>query len=172
MTAADGGYERRSRDGRAAGNGAAHGFGRGRAGRHGRAAEPERAYLIAVDTGNAAGWSAEESLLELAALVETAGGEVVGSDLPAPRSRSIPCGTWAAAKPRSSSRPRPRRSSHMLVADDELSPKQQRQLGGPAGREGLGPQRRDPGHLRHARPHARGPHPGGVWRGSSISCPV
>ena len=41
--------------------------------------ETERAYLIAVDTGDDGGWTAEESLSELAALVETAGAEVVGS---------------------------------------------------------------------------------------------
>ena len=41
--------------------------------------EHEKAFLIAVDTGEEDGWTAGESLLELAALVEAAGGEVVGS---------------------------------------------------------------------------------------------
>ena len=41
--------------------------------------QKERAYLIAVETGDDPGWTPEESLAELSALVETAGGEVVGS---------------------------------------------------------------------------------------------
>ena len=39
----------------------------------------EKAFLVAVDTGDDPGWDAEESLEELAALVETAGAEVVGT---------------------------------------------------------------------------------------------
>ena len=40
----------------------------------------ERAFLIAVDTGQDAGWTAEESLTELASLADTAGAEVVGAE--------------------------------------------------------------------------------------------
>ena len=40
----------------------------------------ERAFLLAVDTGNGAGWTAEESLTELASLADTAGAEVVGAE--------------------------------------------------------------------------------------------
>ena len=50
----------------------------------------------------------------------------------------------------------------MLVADDELSPKQQRSLENSPRRQGARPQRHHPRHLRAAGAHARGPHPGGV----------
>src|SRR3990172_6687174 len=40
----------------------------------------ERAFLVAVDTGDDPGWSAEDSLEELAALATTAGAEVVGAE--------------------------------------------------------------------------------------------
>ena len=40
----------------------------------------ERAFLVAVDTGQDAGWTAEESLTELAQLAATAGAEVVGAE--------------------------------------------------------------------------------------------
>ena len=39
----------------------------------------EKVFLVAVDTGDDEGWTAEESLAELAALATTAGGEVVGA---------------------------------------------------------------------------------------------
>ena len=40
----------------------------------------ERAFLIAVDTGDDEGWTAEDSLAELASLADTAGAEVVGAE--------------------------------------------------------------------------------------------
>ena len=40
----------------------------------------EKAFLIAVDTGDDDGWTAEESLSELASLADTAGAEVVGAE--------------------------------------------------------------------------------------------
>ena len=40
----------------------------------------EKAFLLAVDTGDDAGWTAEESLAELANLATTAGAEVVGAE--------------------------------------------------------------------------------------------
>ena len=39
----------------------------------------ERAFLLAVDTDSNDGWTAEESLAELASLTTTAGAEVVGA---------------------------------------------------------------------------------------------
>ncbi|MBN1319492.1 MAG: GTPase HflX [Thermoleophilia bacterium] len=88
---------------------------------------PERAYLIAVDNGDDAGWSAEESLGELAALVEAAGGEVVGSVLQ--RRESIHP-LWYLGKGKAEELKPAKAETHfsMLVADDELSPKQQRSL--------------------------------------------
>ncbi|MBU6256689.1 MAG: hypothetical protein KGN04_04610, partial [Chloroflexi bacterium] len=41
---------------------------------------PERAFLIAVDTGSDVGWPAEDSLEELGSLARTAGAEVVGAE--------------------------------------------------------------------------------------------
>jgi len=87
----------------------------------------EKAYLIAVDTGEEDGWTAEESLLELAALVETAGGEVVGS-VSQKRANIQPnlyLGTGKAAELKEA---KAATGFTAVVADDELSPKQQRSL--------------------------------------------
>ncbi len=101
------------------------------AGRHGEAlpepAETERAYLIAVDTGGDQGWSAEESLAELASLVETAGGEVVGRV--AQRRESIhPLYYLGTGKAEELKLAKSDTHFTMIVADDELSPRQQRSL--------------------------------------------
>jgi 50S ribosomal subunit-associated GTPase HflX len=40
----------------------------------------EKAFLVAVDVGDDGGWSAEESLAELANLATTAGADVVGAE--------------------------------------------------------------------------------------------
>jgi len=40
----------------------------------------EKAFLVAVDTGDDPGWNAQDSLAELASLAETAGAEVVGGE--------------------------------------------------------------------------------------------
>ena len=40
----------------------------------------EQAFLVAVDTGDDDGWTAEDSLTELANLATTAGAEVVGAE--------------------------------------------------------------------------------------------
>lgn len=87
----------------------------------------ERAFLIAVDTGKDAGWTGEESLEELAQLVEAAGGEVVGRlcqrrPLPDPVTYlgKGKCEELLAAKQQL--------DFDLLVADDELTPKQQRGL--------------------------------------------
>jgi GTP-binding protein HflX len=90
-------------------------------------AEVERAYLIAVDTGDNLGWSAEESLGELAALVETAGGEVVGSV--AQKRESIhPLYYLGTGKAEELKQAKAQTQFTLIVADDELSPKQQRTL--------------------------------------------
>ena len=39
----------------------------------------EKAFLLAVDTGDDQGWNAEDSLTELSALATTAGADVVGA---------------------------------------------------------------------------------------------
>ena len=89
--------------------------------------EMERAYLIAVDTGEDAGWTAEESLEELAALVETAGAEVVGS---VTQNRVSMHPAWYLGKGKADELTVAKQATGftMLVADDELSPKQQRSL--------------------------------------------
>ncbi|MFH0915354.1 MAG: GTPase HflX [bacterium] len=93
----------------------------------GDAVERERAYLIAVDSGDDAGWSAEESLGELSALVETAGAEVVG--MVAQHRESIhPVWYLGKGKAEELKSAKGATGFSLLVADDELSPKQQRSL--------------------------------------------
>jgi len=89
--------------------------------------DTERAFLIAVDIGDDAGWSAEESLRELASLVETAGGEVVGS-LAQRREAIHP--EWYLGTGKAEELKQAKADTHFttLVADDELSPRQQRSL--------------------------------------------
>ena len=91
------------------------------------AVEKEKAFLIAVDTGDDVGWNAEESLAELAALVETAGGEVVGTLI---QRREAIHPLWYLGKGKAEELKQAKEESGftMLVADDELSPKQQRSL--------------------------------------------
>ncbi len=91
------------------------------------AAEKEKAFLIAVDTGDDVGWNAEESLAELAALVETAGGEVVGT-LIQRREAIHPLWYLGSGKAEELKQAKGENGFTMLVADDELSPKQQRSL--------------------------------------------
>jgi GTP-binding protein HflX len=90
---------------------------------------PEKAYLIAVDTGDDPGWGAEESLRELAALVETAGAEVVGSVW---QNRESVHPTWylGTGKAEELKAAKGLTDFTLVVADDELSPKQQRTLEG------------------------------------------
>ncbi len=88
---------------------------------------PERAYLIAVDTGLDEGWTAEDSLAELASLVETAGGEVVGS-LSQRRDSIHPLTYLGTGKAEELKAAKAATQFDMLVADDELSPRQQRYL--------------------------------------------
>ncbi len=93
----------------------------------GTAREREKAFLVAVDTGSDAGWEAEESLAELASLVETAGAEVVGSMT---QRRETVHPLWYVGKGKGEELKAAKGATGftMLVADDELSPKQQRSL--------------------------------------------
>jgi len=93
----------------------------------GKPVQRERAYLIAVDMGEDAGWSAEESLGELGSLVETAGAEVVGT---AAQHRESVHPMWYLGKGKAEELKQARTAAQfsLLVADDELSPKQQRSL--------------------------------------------
>ncbi len=89
----------------------------------------ERAFLVAVDTGKDAGWTAEESLTELAALAATAGAEVVGAEW---QNRRHVDPNWYMGKGRAEELVRAKSETGMtlLVSDDELSPNQQRALEG------------------------------------------
>jgi GTP-binding protein HflX len=87
----------------------------------------EKAYLIAVDTGQAGPWTAEDSLAELTALAETAGAAVVGESS---QKRPVPHPNWYLGKGKAQelAQEKSRTGFTVLVADDELSPKQQRSL--------------------------------------------
>ena len=87
----------------------------------------ERAFLVAVDTGADDGWTAEESLQELAALATTAGAEVVGAEW---QNRRHVDPNWYLGKGRAEELVTARGETGfgLLVADDELSPNQQRAL--------------------------------------------
>ncbi len=89
--------------------------------------QKERAYLIAVDTGDDPGWGAEESLRELSALVETAGAEVVGSSW---QNRETVHPVWylGSGKAEELKAIKGEIGFTLLVSDDELSPKQMRSL--------------------------------------------
>ncbi|MHB0979332.1 MAG: GTPase HflX [Thermoleophilia bacterium] len=83
--------------------------------------------MIAVETGADPVWTAEESLVELAALVETAGGDVVGS-LVQNRANPHPVSYLGSGKAQELKQMKSATGFNLLVADDELSPKQQRFL--------------------------------------------
>jgi GTP-binding protein HflX len=87
----------------------------------------EKAYLVAVDTGRDGGWTTEESLIELAALAETAGATVVGQ---AAQKRAVVHPNWYLGKGKAAelTQEKGRTGFTLLVTDDELSPKQQRSL--------------------------------------------
>ena len=87
----------------------------------------ERAFLVAVDTGQDAGWSAEESLTELANLALTAGAEVVGAEW---QNRRHVDPNWYVGKGKAEELVQAKAETGftMLVADDEISPNQQRAL--------------------------------------------
>jgi GTP-binding protein HflX len=87
----------------------------------------ERAFLIAVDTGDDEGWTAEESLNELASLADTAGAEVVGAEW---QNRRHIDPNWYVGKGKAEELTQAKAETGftMLVADDELSPNQQKSL--------------------------------------------
>ena len=88
---------------------------------------PERAFLIAVDTGSDVGWPAEDSLKELASLARTAGAEVVGAEWQQ-RRHPDPDTYIGAGKAQELLAAKVETGFTVLIADDELSPTQQRGL--------------------------------------------
>jgi GTP-binding protein HflX len=89
----------------------------------------EKAFLVAVDTGDDAGWSAEDSLAELASLAVTAGAEVVGAEW---QNRRHVDPNWYVGKGKAEELAHARSETgyDVLIADDELSPGQQKALEG------------------------------------------
>ena len=87
----------------------------------------ERAFLVAVDTGQDPGWTAEESLAELANLSVTAGAEVVGAEW---QNRRHVDPNWYVGKGKAQELAQAKSETGftLLVADDELSPNQQKAL--------------------------------------------
>ncbi len=87
----------------------------------------EKAFLVAVDTGEDPGWDAQDSLAELAALAETAGAEVVGAEW---QNRRHVDPNWYVGKGKAEEllAAKAETGYGVLVADDELSPGQQRAL--------------------------------------------
>ena len=87
----------------------------------------EKAFLVAVDTGEDPGWTAEDSLAELAALAETAGADVVGAEW---QNRRHVDPNWYVGKGKAEELVAAKAETGytLLVADDELSPGQQRAL--------------------------------------------
>jgi GTP-binding protein HflX len=87
----------------------------------------ERAFLVAVDTGRDDGWTAEDSLVELANLADTAGADVVGAEW---QNRRHIDPNWYVGKGKAEELVQARSETGftLLVADDELSPNQQKSL--------------------------------------------
>jgi GTP-binding protein HflX len=87
----------------------------------------EKAFLVAVDTGADDGWTARDSLVELASLATTAGADVVGAEW---QNRRHVDPNWYVGKGKAEELTAARRETgfDMLIADDELSPAQQRAL--------------------------------------------
>jgi GTP-binding protein HflX len=89
----------------------------------------EKAFLVAVDTGDDGGWSAEDSLSELASLATTAGAEVVGAEW---QNRRHVDPNWYVGKGKAEELVAAKNETRfdLLVTDDELSPGQQKALEG------------------------------------------
>jgi GTP-binding protein HflX len=87
----------------------------------------EKAFLVAVDTGEDPGWNAEDSLNELAALADTAGAEIVGAEW---QNRRHVDPNWYVGKGKADEllSAKAETGYTLLIADDELSPGQQRAL--------------------------------------------
>ncbi len=82
---------------------------------------------MAVDTGSDAGWTAADSLVELANLVTTAGAEVVGAEW---QNRRHIDPNWYVGKGKAEELVSAKSETNfdLLVTDDELSPSQQKSL--------------------------------------------
>ena len=89
----------------------------------------EKAFLVAVDTGDDSGWTASESLGELANLALTAGAKVVGAEW---QNRRHVDPNWYIGKGKATELVSAKAETgfDLLVADDELSPAQQKALEG------------------------------------------
>jgi GTPase len=87
----------------------------------------ERAFLVAVDTGDDPGWTAEESIMELASLADTAGAEVVGAEWQN-RRHVDPNYYVGKGKVEELIAAKSETGYTVLIADDELSPAQQRTI--------------------------------------------
>jgi GTP-binding protein HflX len=89
----------------------------------------ERAFLIAVDTGEDSGWTAEDSIAELASLADTAGAEIVGAEW---QHRRHVDPNWYIGKGKAEELVAAKSETgfDLLIADDELSPAQQKALEG------------------------------------------
>jgi len=87
----------------------------------------EKVFLVAVDTGAEDGWTAQDSLAELANLAATAGADVVGAEW---QNRRHIDPNWYVGKGKAEDLAGARRETgfDVLIADDELSPAQQRAL--------------------------------------------
>jgi GTPase len=87
----------------------------------------EKAFLVGVDTGAESGWAVQDSLAELASLATTAGAEVVGAEW---QNRRHVDPNWYVGKGKAAELVAARSETgfDVLVADDELSPGQQRAL--------------------------------------------
>src|SRR5450759_298017 len=87
----------------------------------------ERAFLVAVDCGEDPGWTAEESISELANLADTAGAEVVGAEWQN-RRHVDPNFYVGKGKVDELVAAKSETGYTILIADDELSPGQQKSL--------------------------------------------
>jgi GTP-binding protein HflX len=87
----------------------------------------EKAFLLAVDTGEDPGWGAQDSLTELAALAATAGADVVGAEW---QNRRHVDPNWYVGKGKAEEllQAKSETGFDILIADDELSPAQQKAL--------------------------------------------
>ena len=79
----------------------------------------EKAFLVAVDTGGDDGWSAEDSLAELANLATTAGADVVGAEW---QNRRHVDPNWYVGKGKAEELGAAKRETgfDLLITDDEL----------------------------------------------------
>jgi GTPase len=94
---------------------------------HDTAPRQERAFLVAIDPRRGSGWTAEESLDELAQLAETAGADVTGSAIQHIE-RPNPTSYVGKGKLEEIVSERDELGYDTLILDDELSPAQQRHL--------------------------------------------